>query len=174
MIEFPPRVLIEIGRSTLDPNGVGVFAVADIAEGMKVADGIRKEDYQDLIPWARLDGYDADVRRKIRDFCIGTPVGFIPPEDLDFNKLSVEWYLNHSCEGNCGFNDAGDFVAIMKIKKGEELAYDYGLAESNPNFIMECTCGRPACRKTITGNDWKDEGFRRRNLDHMLPDLRQK
>jgi len=173
MIEFPPRVLIEIRSSEIDQGGVGVFAVADIGEGEKVADGIREEEYEDLVPWKEFEGYDTDVRRKIRDFCIGTQEGFIPPEGLDFNKLSIEWYLNHSCEGNCGFNDKGDFIAIREIKRGEELTYDYGLAESNPNFAMTCTCGSKKCRRIITGNDWKDEGFRHRNREHMLPHLRQ-
>ena len=173
MIESPPRVLIEIRPSRVDQGGVGVFAVADIVKGEKVADGIREEDYADLVPWEGFEGYDADVRRKVRDFCIGTPEGFIPPEGLDFNKLSIEWYLNHSCEGNCGFNDEGDFIAIREIKRGEELTYDYGLAESNPGFVMECTCGSMSCRKTITGNDWKDTGFRHRNWNHMLPRLRR-
>ncbi len=107
------------------------------------------------------------------DFCIGTPEGFIPPENLDFNRLSIEWYLNHSCEGNCGFNDNGDFVAIREIESGEELTYDYGLAESNPNFRMMCACGSKSCRKLITGNDWKDEEFQAKNQDHMLPRLRR-
>ena len=116
--------------------------------------------------------YDDDVRKKINDFCIGTPEGFIPPEGLDFNRLSIEWYLNHSCDGNVGFNEEGDFVAIKGIEPGDELTYDYGLAESNPSFVMACTCGSTICRKEITGNDWKDQDFQARNREHMLPRLR--
>jgi hypothetical protein len=111
-----------------------------------------------------LAGFEAttEVRKKIWDFCIGTPGGFVPPEDFDFNKLSVEWYFNHSCEGNVGFNGDGDFTAIRNIKKDEELTYDYGLAELNPRFKMRCKCGSKSCRRTITGNDWKSEEFKRR------------
>ena len=35
----------------------------------------------------------------------------------------------------------------------DNCVYDYGLAESNPHFIMDCKCGNSNCRKTITGND---------------------
>lgn len=105
--------------------------------------------------------------------CIGAPEGFIPPDKLDFNTLSIEWYLNHSCEGNVGFNDDGDFVARRHIEKSEELTYDYTLAESNPRFRMECKCGSGGCRRIITGNDWKDPAFRAKNLDYMLPRLRR-
>jgi hypothetical protein len=171
MIERPRRVLVELGRSNV--NGVGVFAVPDISKAQKVADGIAEEDFRVLIHWATFESYDNDVQRKIMDFCIGTPEGFIPPENLDFNKLSIEWYLNHSCDGNCGFNDDGDFVAIKDIQPGEELTYDYGLAESNPNFKMRCACGSKMCRKIITGNDWKDEEFQSKNEEHMLPYLRK-
>jgi SET domain-containing protein len=171
MIEAPPRVLIELGSSNVD--GVGVFAVPNIRKTEKVADGIAEEDFQELIPWTSFERYGHDLQTKIMDFCIGTPEGFIPPENLDFNKLSIDWYLNHSCEGNCGFNYNGDFVALRSIERGEELTYDYALAESNPNFKMVCTCGTKRCRKIITGNDWKDEKFQARNQEHMLPHLRK-
>ena len=172
MIESVPQVLIELKPSTIDRGGIGVFAVRSMQKDQKVADGIHEEDYKYMIPWVRFETFDADVQKKIMAFCIGTPEGFIPPEDFDFNKLSVEWYLNHSCEGNCGFNDDGDFVAIKDISRGDELAYDYGLAESNPKFVMTCTCQSERCRKIITGNDWKDQDFRALNRDHMLPYLR--
>ncbi|HXM33928.1 MAG TPA: SET domain-containing protein-lysine N-methyltransferase [Pyrinomonadaceae bacterium] len=171
MIEAPPKVIIELGRSPI--QGVGVFAVSDIKRGEKIADGVAEQDYRDLITWSDFGSLDEDVRAKIMDFCIGTPEGFIPPENLDFNKLSIEWYLNHSCEGNCGFSDDGDFVAIRDIEREEELTYDYGLAESNPNFLMECNCESLNCRRVVTGNDWKDEEFQERSREYMLPTLRR-
>lgn len=166
----PPKVIIELGISAIE--GVGVFAVGAVTKREKVADGIADVDYSSLIQWHLFGDFDEGVRRKIMDFCIGTPEGFIPPNDFDFNKLSVEWYLNHSCKGNCGFNDDGDFIAIRQIEAGEELTYDYGLAESNPNFLMTCACGNSDCRKIITGNDWKDEEFQVKNREIMLPRLR--
>jgi len=170
MIALAPRVIIELAPSRI--QGVGVFAVSTVRSFQKVANGIAEEDYRDLVPWRNFKSFDDDVREKIMDFCIGTPEGFIPPENLDFNRLSIEWYLNHSCEGNCGFNASGDFIANREIERGSELTYDYGLAESNPTFIMTCSCGSISCRKIITGNDWKDEDFQRRNRDFMLPRLR--
>jgi len=70
------------------------------------------------------------------------------------------------------FNAQGDFVARRPVKQGEELTYDYGLAESNPRFRMHCTCGTRRCRKVITGNDWRTPRFRAENLKYMLPALR--
>lgn len=173
MIRSRQRVLIELKPSRIHLGGVGVFAASDIMAGEPVAEGIAEEDYQELVPWTNFSTYHADVRKKIMDFCIGTREGFIPPDDLDFNRLSIEWYLNHSCEGNCGFDDEGDFVALRDIEQGEELTYDYALAESNPDFRMECTCGSRKCRGIVTGNDWKEEEFRAKNRERMLPRLRQ-
>lgn len=163
-------VVIEICASKI--HGVGVFAVQKIKSGFFVAEGISEENYGDLVPWKEVKDVSPFVERKIKDFCIGTPEGFIPPEDYDFGKLTVEWYINHSCNGNVGFNENGDFIAIRDIRHGEEITYDYGLAESNPKFSMKCKCGSSNCRHIITGNDWKDPGFRKKNLNHMLPKLR--
>src|SRR5215471_16650761 len=100
---MPPKVVIELSSSRI--HGVGVFAVPAINESEKIADGIHADDYQSLVPWTEYEQFDAEVRRKIMAFCVGSPEGFLPPEELNFNKLSIEWYLNHSCAGNCGFND---------------------------------------------------------------------
>lgn len=149
------KLLIELKPSLIDMTGVGVFAVVDIKKGEKVADGIPKEDFSEVIPWGEFSHFGEEVQKKIMSFCVGTPEGFVPPENLDFNKLSIEWYFNHSCNGNLGFNEKGDFIAIRNIRKGEELSYDYGLVESNPSFKMPCECKDKNCRNIITGNDWK-------------------
>lgn len=169
----PPQVLIELRPSHLHAGGVGVFPVRDIHRGQRVAEGISEEDFHHLVPWDRLRDYEPETRDKIAAFCVGTPGGFIPPPDFDFSKLSVDWYLNHSCDGNCGFDDRGDFVAIRDIRVAEEITYDYALVESNPNFRMPCTCGSKHCRGIITGNDWKQEQFRLNKLDYMHPHLRR-
>jgi hypothetical protein len=166
-----PIVLIELCRSGI--AGIGVFAIKSIRKGQKIADGLSAEDFKTLIPWEKFHRFDSAVRKKIWDFCIGTPEGFVPPEDFDFNKLSVEWYFNHSCDGNVGFNSDGDFRAIRKISKDEELTYDYGLAESNPRFKMRCKCGSKDCRRIITGNDWKNEEFSKRSAKYMHPRLQE-
>ena len=163
-------MLIELRPSGI--SGIGVFAVQNIQKGQKLADGLYAEDFESLIPWTAFKRLDISIRRKINDFCIGTPTGFVPPNDLDFNKLSIEWYFNHSCEGNVGFNLNGDFIAIENIGKNKELTYDYGIAESNPRFRMRCKCRSKTCRGVITGDDWKKEKVRMEKGTYLLPQLR--
>lgn len=168
-METPKTVLIELRPSKIHAGGVGVFTIMFISAGEMVAEGIHNADLKDIICWSRFGKYSKEIQRKIMDFCVGTPKGFIPPENMNFNRLTVEWYFNHSCAGNLGFNKSGDFVALRNIKSGEELSYDYSLADSNPNFNMKCLCNSKVCRKVITGNDWKDQCFQKNNFKHMLP-----
>ena len=165
------KVLLEIRSSFI--NGVGVFAIQDIEKESFIAEGIHEDDYLALVTWREYYDLDSLIQKKIMDFCVGTPNGFIPPEDNDFNKLSIEWYFNHSCNGNIGFNDCGDFIALRRILNNEELTYDYGLAESNPLFKMQCKCGSNNCRHIISGNDWNNYEFRHNNINFMLPRLRK-
>lgn len=97
----PVGVLIELRRSRID--GVGVFAVRPFKAGEKVADGLSHADFKDLVPWKDFKTFSDAVRKKIRDFCIGTPNGFVAPERFDFNKLSVEWFLESLLPWKCRF-----------------------------------------------------------------------
>ena len=171
MVENFPELRVELRPSRIDATGVGVFAAQSMAKGQKVADGVPEEDFQELVPWECFPKLSEELQRKIMAFCIGTPEGFVPPPDYDFNTLSTEWYLSHSCEGNCGLDEQGDVVALRDIPKEEELSYDYALIESNPNFSMKCNCGSKTCRRLVTGNDWKDEEFVQKNREHMHPRL---
>ena len=151
-LEFK-KVLMEMKPSKIHRGGVGLFATVNIKKGEFVDKGISKKEHQKVTPWSELKEQSPLIRRLVRDFCIGIPDGFRPPADLDFNRLPISWYFNHSCNGNLGFDEHGDFVALRPIRNGEELTYDYGLAESNPKFRMPCHCGTKQCRKVITGND---------------------
>ena len=64
--------------------------------------------------------------------------------------------INHSCEPNLGVrnNKFGgyDFVALRKIKKGEELTWDYCMTEFVSIAVEgQCLCSSNLCRGTIRG-----------------------
>ena len=167
------KVSLELKHSKIHKGGIGAFAIFGFKKGQKVAGGISRKDYEDIIPWEHFRTYSMDIQKKIIDFCIGTEKGFIPPDGLDFNNLSVEWCFNHSCDGNLVFDENGDFIAKRKIKKGEEISFDYGLADSNPNYKLICECKSRNCRKVITGNDWKNPAYRKKQFKYMLHVLRE-
>lgn len=64
-------------------------------------------------------------------------------------------HLNHSCEPNLGLQGEVVYVALCDIPTaGEELTADYAMTDDEP-YEMTCRCGRPSCRGTITGFDWR-------------------
>ncbi len=148
--EFP-AVRIEIRSSLLIPGEIGLFAVRDITQDGLVAEADAFEEIP--FSWSIYERLDSITQEKIRSFCLGTKDVFYAPKDL--NYLPINWYMNHSCEPNVGFNTKGDFVAMRDIPAGEELCWDYGFGETNPDFSMRCLCGSNSCRGVITGSDWK-------------------
>ena len=81
--------------------------------------------------------------------------------------------MNHSCQPNVGFNAVDDFVAMRAIKRGEELCWDYGFAETNPKFRMKCQCGTVDCCGIVTGTDWKRLKSLPTKLQYFSADLRR-
>ena len=165
-----PPVLIELKPSKITLGEVGVFAARDLKEGTIVGD-VQYLNLGDVYKWAEYDSFDSETKNKIDAFCLGTEQDFACP--VDFNYLSVPWYFNHECEGKVGFDDMGNFVLISHATKGEELTYDYSLAEINPKFSMHCTCGSTRCRKIVSGNDWKNDAFRKKYKNFFLPEVKK-
>lgn len=160
---------IEIKCSKIIPDEIGLFSVKDFKEGEII---IGEDAYDDAVFYSTEEFtlFNIDIQEKIIAFGVGSPNGFYAP--TDFNLLSAPWFMNHCCDGNVGFDTNANFIAIKHIKKGEELCYDYGLVESNPNYTLKCKCGAYNCRKVITGNDWKEPSFREKNISIMTPELR--
>lgn len=149
-----PKVNVEVKPSPI--AGVGLFAAAAFKPGDQVIvwpDGADEE----ILPLADFAKAAEKFKEMVIAFCVGSPEGYYGPEKMDFNHLPISWFLNHSCDGNLGFDEAGNFVAIKNIAAGEELNYDYALVESSPTFLLNCCCGSANCRKKITGFDWQNK-----------------
>lgn len=69
--------------------------------------------------------------------------------------------LNHSCQPNCGIKNLFNIVSMRVIKKGEELTWDYDMAE-NDNWRMKCKCGSKNCRGVIRGYRYLPDSFRKK------------
>jgi SET domain-containing protein len=70
-------------------------------------------------------------------------------------------HLNHSCEPNLGLQGQIVYVALRDIAVDEELTFDYAMTDDEPGE-MQCRCGTPSCRGTITGLDWRKPEIQRR------------
>ena len=95
-------------------HGVGVFTLEDIATG-QLLDLWGGEDWR-LI---------TNPPEEVKYFCIETKEGFYCP--LDFRRISLGWYLNHSETPNAiaSKNEVEEFYAGENIAAGEEITIDY-------------------------------------------------
>ena len=81
--------------------------------------------------------------------------------DIDgFFGYNKARYINHSCNPNCEVEISNDQIwisSIKRIKKGEELSYDYGYTfDKNDYKDHECKCGSKYCiGYIISSDDWK-------------------
>lgn len=150
-------------------KGIGVFALRDIKKGTLICDA-KKVDEDYFVPWEEFDKLDRITQQTVVDFCAQDKDGYYGPIDLNYTPVPLQ--MNHHCSGNVGCDEKCNFVAIKNIKDGEELCFDYALAISNPDYCLKCNCGDTRCRKLVTGNDWLDKNFQKKNYKHMSPLMR--
>ena len=78
---------------------------------------------------------------------------FIAPVTKEEREGSM-LYSNHSCDANLGIRGEITFVAMRDIPAGEELTHDWAMTDDD-DYSVECNCGAPNCRGTLTGKDWQ-------------------
>ena len=146
-------------RST-EKYGKGIFTKKDIRKGemLFVMGGyiVTTEDenkYGDIVM-----NYDMDLSR---DFSFSP----LCEDDLD---LMPQHYVNHSCNPNAGFKGQVFMIAMRKIKRGEEIVYDYSMVTlyqklNKEHFVIKkCLCGSRKCRGIIKEDDWKISNLQKR------------
>lgn len=62
-------------------------------------------------------------------------------------------YFNHHCDANCLSPGTNFEIAVRDIEAGEQLTNDYG--SLNLEFVMECLCDSPNCRKKTRPEDFE-------------------
>lgn len=137
-------------------KGVGSFANARIRKGEKlIVQGGKIMSYQALLNSAYRNLYN-------HAFQVSEGL-LICPIDSTGEKLDGIFQVNHSCAPNCGLRGQIILVAMQVIEQGEEITYDYAMTDANQGEVtcdpMTCLCGSNNCRKTITGDDWKNKSI---------------
>ena len=103
-------------------KGVGVFAIRRIPRGFNPFVG--DSGGSTRVPSAAVDAIaDPELRRMYLDFCPLIDGHYLAP--LDFNALSISWYMNHSDQPNVVCDETVNFAAGRTIEIGEELLVDY-------------------------------------------------
>jgi hypothetical protein len=146
-------------------HGRGLFAIADIAKNEIVA----------------VKGGHIVDRKTLREKITSRlgPVEIQIDDDLfiapgtDEERESSMLYSNHSCDPNLGMRGEITFVAMRDICAGEELTHDWAMTDDD-NYSIECNCGAPDCRKTLTGKDWQRPDLQERYAGYFSAYLARK
>lgn len=141
-------------------SGRGLFAIEPIAAGEPVA--VKAGHVVDRDEADRLRVDVGDFALQIHDDL------FLAPRSTDEIDDTVVC-INHSCEANVGFEGVV-YVALRAIEADEELCHDYALARWG-DYSLSCRCGAPACRGTVTGDDWRLPEVQARYGLHFMPHI---
>lgn len=134
-------------------QGRGLFARVAIPPGEVIA--VKGGAIMDAAAFSLVQDQVSPAEIQIEDHLYIAPRS---AEEVDANILC----LNHSCDPNVGVRGQITFVTIRSVPAGGELTIDYAMIDGDPSVRMDCSCGTPACRKVITGDDWRRQDLQRR------------
>ena len=141
--------LFKIKKSKIDKNGL--YACSDIKKGTRII------EYKGKIISVKKSDIDPkyDNGKAIYLFNINKRLDL----DGDF-KFNTARLINHSCEPNCEVFGEGKKIwiyAMINIKKGDELSYDYGFNFDEDYKQYPCKCGSDKCVGYIVreGSRWR-------------------
>jgi len=124
--------------------GVGLFARENLSMGTVISrlggHLVSTGDMRDLL--ARASSYVDTIQ-------VGPDRHLVLPPDTPNGKG------NHSCDPNLWWSDPYVLEARRDIAADEELTNDYATSTLTPEFVMDCSCGSPMCRGTVSGDDWR-------------------
>ncbi len=137
-------------------HGTGVFATRDIPKGTKIIEYIGDKV-------TRSEGNRRSGQR-IKKYLNSEKTGSVyifelnKTHDIDgFVKRNKAKYINHSCDPNCEVDIIKNRIwisSIKKIKKGQELSYDYGYSFDKEDYKDHtCKCGSKKCIGFIISSD---------------------
>ena len=96
-------------------------------------------------------------------------IGPLTPEEREGSMI----FSNHSCDPNIGVKGQIVFVAMRDIQAGEELTHDWATTDDD-DYELECRCNTTACRKVITGQDWRNKALQEKYRGFMSAYLQEK
>jgi SET domain-containing protein len=155
------KALIAIKPSKILPNEIGVFALRNLPKGTVISN--KKVVREKLFKLKTYNNLDKITKERVDGFLGVVYDGFFSNEDI--NQMPISWHCNHSCEPNIGYNKKSEMITLRCISTNQELLLDYALCNTHPKWELKCRCGSKKCRGIITGNDWKNVDYFKKNLD---------
>ena len=139
-------------------HAYGVFATENIPKGKKIIQYIGEKI-------SKKEG-DRRSERRIKRYLNSKVTGSVyifelnKRYDIDGSpKYNKARFINHSCNPNCEVEIENSEIwikSIKKIKKSDELSYDYGYEFDEDDYKdHKCKCGSRNCiGYIISSDDW--------------------
>jgi uncharacterized protein len=86
--------------------------------------------------------------------------------------ISLDEYLNHSCDANTWLTDEVTLTARRDIEPGEEITLDQGTWNVEDAYIEDrepCSCSAMSCRRMLTETDWQRVDVQKEYAGHFHP-----
>jgi uncharacterized protein len=149
-------------RTRPEKGGYGVFAHTKIAAGELVAvfggDVVSGDDLKQLPEAAQIHSIQVEENLYL----------------VSNRELEPADYFNHCCEPNVGLNGQIAVVAMRDIEPDEEVCFDYAMCDGSPYDEFQCACGVPACRRRVSGDDWRHSELWERYAGYFSPYLQRR
>jgi hypothetical protein len=95
--------------------------------------------------------------------------------DVHANFEEPAIVINHSCGPNVAVSPnrfgAYDFIALVEIKVGDEICFDYATTEYESISVPECSCGAKDCRSRSGGYSLLGEDHQLKEAGLVAPYL---
>ena len=149
---------IEVGTSSI--HGLGVFTRLPVRESEVV------------IVWGgvvmTLEEFRSGAGLRHTNVGLDENLYLVSPSH---EEMTVDDYMNHSCDPNLWLVDELTLVARRDISKNEELTIDYAIELLDESYVMkhECNCHASCCRKVVTGRDWQLKEVQNAHREHFSP-----
>lgn len=139
-------------------HGKGIYATLDIKKGTKIIEYVGEKI-------SRKEG-DRRSEARIKKYLNSKKMGSVyifqlnNKQDIDGSPLyNKARYINHSCDPNCEVDIENGKIwisSLRRIKKGEELSYDYGYTFDKEDYKDHpCKCNSKNCiGYIISSDDW--------------------
>eukprot|EP01087_Luapelamoeba_hula_P003050 TRINITY_DN1287_c0_g1_i2.p1 TRINITY_DN1287_c0_g1~~TRINITY_DN1287_c0_g1_i2.p1 ORF type:complete len:411 (+),score=52.39 TRINITY_DN1287_c0_g1_i2:241-1473(+) len=157
---------VERRESPID--GLGLFATEFIPKGALVwCDEERNHDTKEN--WDDVQSFSEDKKKWFLKYCWQVDNNtFVGPKSVDHIDVDMANYMNHSCNPTTWFIGDHMLEARRDIQPGEEITYDYAMADSLIERIPSCNCGSTRCRGRVTCKDYLLPELHARYEDHFV------
>lgn len=155
MDKLKQNKIYEIRQSSI--HNRGAFAIQDIPEGTRVIEYIG-----DRVTKAESEKRSIRMIEKAKKTGHGAVYIFELNKRYDIDgsvSYNTARFVNHSCDPNCETDIIRGriwIIALRDIKKGEELAYDYGY-DLDDFREHPCRCGSDKCVGYIVSQEQWDK-----------------